>query len=97
MLCFCEAMIPRTIQNQLKEKLFKGKATLLMGPRQVGKTTLLQEIVKPYQNKKIWLSGDDISDRERFINVRFSATFLNAYPVTETKVIHTKNYDQWLL
>jgi uncharacterized protein len=62
-------MISRTIQNQIKEKLFKGKAILLMGPRQVGKTTLLQEIVRPYQNEIIWLSGDDISDRERLTNV----------------------------
>ena len=40
-----------------------------MGPRQVGKTTLLQEIVKPFKDATIWLSGDDISDRERLTNV----------------------------
>ena len=62
-------MIARTIQNSIKEKLFKGKAILLMGPRQVGKTTLLREIVRPYQDNTIWLSGDDISDRERLSNV----------------------------
>jgi hypothetical protein len=31
------------------------------------------------------------------VNARFSTTFLNPYPVSETKIIHTKNYDQWLL
>jgi uncharacterized protein len=61
-------MIPRTIQTKIKERLFKSKAIILMGPRQVGKTTLLQEIVRPFQNETIWLSGDDISDRERLTN-----------------------------
>lgn len=62
-------MIARTIQNKIIDKLFKGKAILLMGPRQVGKTTLLQEIVNPFQRETIWLSGDDVNDRERLTNV----------------------------
>jgi uncharacterized protein len=62
-------MIARTIQSKIQDKLFKGKAILLMGPRQVGKTTLLREIIRPYLDQTIWLSGDDISDRERLSNV----------------------------
>lgn len=62
-------MITRTLQDKIQERLFKGKAILLMGPRQVGKTTLLREIIKPYTDDTIWLSGDDISDRERLTNV----------------------------
>jgi predicted AAA+ superfamily ATPase len=65
-------MITRTIQKSISEKLFKGKAILLMGPRQVGKTTLLREIVQPFKEDTIWLSGDDISDRERLRNVSLS-------------------------
>ena len=36
-----------------------------MGPRQVGKTTLVRQIVAPYKDDMIWLSGDDANDRVR--------------------------------
>lgn len=39
-------MIKRIIQNQIEEKLFRGKAIIVLGPRQTGKTTLLTEILK---------------------------------------------------
>ncbi len=38
-------MIKRTLDDIIKDKLFKGKAIVIMGPRQVGKTTLLNAIV----------------------------------------------------
>ena len=34
-------MISRDLTARLKEKLNKGKAIVLIGPRQVGKTTLV--------------------------------------------------------
>jgi predicted AAA+ superfamily ATPase len=37
-------MINRTLQAVIEQRLFKGKAIILLGPRQVGKTTLLQQI-----------------------------------------------------
>lgn len=51
-------MIARILAPQLKEKFFKGKALLLMGARQIGKTTLLKEIVGT-QTEVLWLSGDE--------------------------------------
>jgi len=50
-------MINRTIQAQLEARFFKGKAILLTGARQVGKTTLLKQILagKPH----LFLDGDD--------------------------------------
>jgi len=39
-------MIERTIYNVIKERFFKKKAIVLVGPRQVGKTTLLKHIIE---------------------------------------------------
>ena len=41
-------MIPRIIYEKIKRDLFKGKAIILVGPRQVGKTTLLQKLQNEY-------------------------------------------------
>ena len=35
-------MIKRKLRDIIEKRLFDGKAILLMGPRQVGKTTLLK-------------------------------------------------------
>lgn len=37
-------MIYRDIQPVIERNLFKGKAIVLIGPRQVGKTTMLKQI-----------------------------------------------------
>jgi len=38
-------MIPRDIYESVKQRLFKGKAIILTGPRQVGKTTFLRQLI----------------------------------------------------
>ena len=50
-------MIKRTLFDTIQKKFFKGKAIVLLGPRQVGKTTLIQELLlgKPH----LFLNGDD--------------------------------------
>lgn len=57
-------MIKRIIDSKIKERLFKGKAIILMGSRQIGKTTSLKEIFSS-NDKALWLSGDD-SDTQSF-------------------------------
>ena len=52
-------MIERSIESQIKNKLFKGKAILLFGPRQVGKTTLIKKIVAEADMPFRWFSGDE--------------------------------------
>jgi predicted AAA+ superfamily ATPase len=37
-------MIQRALQSQIEKSLFKGKAVIIYGARQVGKTTLIREI-----------------------------------------------------
>ena len=39
-------MIQRFLEQKIIEKLDTGKAILLIGPRQVGKTTLIQSLKK---------------------------------------------------
>lgn len=57
-LYICCIVITRTLIEQLKTCLFQKKVVLLIGARQVGKSTLLKTIVKnemPY----LWLDGDE--------------------------------------
>lgn len=61
-------MIERSLDKLLAEKLFKGKAIVLIGARQVGKTTLLKNLVKG-MDSLIWLNGDDIEVRTLLQNV----------------------------
>jgi uncharacterized protein len=52
-------MIIRNLQSKIKERLNKGKVIVLVGPRQVGKTTVINSLLKniPY----LFLDGDDAS------------------------------------
>ena len=46
-------ILPRLLQSQIENNLFKGKIIIIYGARQVGKTTLCKEILKKYpQNSK---------------------------------------------
>lgn len=55
-------MIQRQLQSILQEKLHKGKAIILIGARQTGKTTLLKELIKN-QDRALWLNADDMDVR----------------------------------
>ena len=61
-------MITRTIENQIKNKLFKGKVITLIGARQTGKTTLLKNIFAEHKAESLWLNADEFDIRERFNN-----------------------------
>jgi len=51
-------MIGRIITDTIQKKIFSGKAILLFGPRQVGKTTLLETFVNDKENV-LWLNADE--------------------------------------
>ena len=51
-------MIKRQLERVISEKLYKGKAIILLGARQTGKTTLLQKIISN-KNNVLFLDGDD--------------------------------------
>jgi uncharacterized protein len=52
-------MIPRIIETQIRDLLFQGKAIVLIGPRQSGKTTLIQTILNDNLENSLFLDGDD--------------------------------------
>jgi len=54
-------MYNRTLKNKLEGKINKGKAIILIGPRQVGKTTLIKDIINI--KKHLFLDGDDFTVR----------------------------------
>ena len=54
-------MIERNIEDKIKTVLFKGKAIILYGARQTGKTTLVKSIAADYGEKAKYFNGD-ISD-----------------------------------
>lgn len=59
-------MYKRIIQNQIEKDLFAGKVIILYGPRQVGKTTMVNDILNKYNGPKLRLSCDIPSQRELF-------------------------------
>lgn len=59
-------MYQRTLKETLERKINKGKAIILTGPRQVGKTTLLKDLIK--NNNYLFLDGDDATVRNLLNN-----------------------------
>jgi predicted AAA+ superfamily ATPase len=51
--------ILRQIQKQIESDFFKGKVILLLGARQVGKSTLLRQIPSCNSNKTLWLDAEN--------------------------------------
>ncbi|MDR0394899.1 MAG: ATP-binding protein [Tannerella sp.] len=66
-------MIHRILENTVRDKLNTGKAIILMGAGQVGKTTLLKELFKG-SDEMIWLNGDELDVQNLFEKI--SATRL---------------------
>lgn len=56
-------MITRMLLQQMSDNVFKGKVLLLFGPRQVGKTTIIQELLKEFAEITTQLNADDPSVR----------------------------------
>ncbi len=52
-------MIARSLQNIVSDKIGKGKAIIIFGPRQVGKSTLLNSIEQTINTKSIFLDCDN--------------------------------------
>jgi len=65
-------MIKRALENNICEHLFQNKAILLFGARQVGKTTLLENLECLKDKKVIYISGDEADIRESLSNTTSS-------------------------
>ncbi len=61
--------INRLLLKQLEADIFKGKALVIMGPRQAGKTTLVNMLLDLHRDKSsLYLNADDIFVRSRLSN-----------------------------
>lgn len=56
-------IIQRRISEDIRKHMFKGKAIVIMGPRQCGKTTLLNQLFDAGQ-QMLYLNCDDARDRQ---------------------------------
>lgn len=57
-------MISRSIEQQIAGRFFSGKAIIITGPRQSGKTTLVMKLLESYRDECLIINGDDpVSER----------------------------------
>jgi len=72
------------IQSHITGNLGAGKAILLFGPRQTGKTTLLHQVLDDKEGV-MWLNGDEADVQQLFENA--SSTRLKSYFGSHTTVV----------
>ena len=52
-------MVKRLLTDTLLKRLTDKKVLVLIGPRQVGKTTLLNELNDKFKQPVLWWNGDN--------------------------------------
>ena len=57
-------IIKRRLQENITDRLFKGKVIIVLGGRQVGKTTLIENILSNLDAPAIEMNGDEADVRE---------------------------------
>ncbi len=78
-------MIQRSLQQVIESRLGKQKAILLLGPRQVGKTTLVRQLTQSGEGKIVWFNGDEADTRQLLSNT--TSTRLRALIGNHTVVV----------
>ena len=58
--------IRRMLSKQIEKRLFTGKAIIVYGPRQSGKTTLINDVLANRSEPKLLLSGDEFDVGKMF-------------------------------
>ncbi len=64
-------MIQRILESSIKSKFFQNKAIILIGTRQVGKTTLLKQLLQD-NNDTLWLNADELDVQNIFSEISSS-------------------------
>lgn len=54
-------MFARITATNIQNKMFKGKAIILYGPRQVGKSTLVKNILNQYPDNSAYVDGEEFA------------------------------------
>ena len=71
-------MIKRIIASKIKNYINTNKVIIILGPRQVGKTSLLKEVFKNKDKDTVWINGDSIDERsllEQESETRYKSLF----------------------
>ena len=61
--------INRALESELERRLFSGKALILYGPRQCGKTTLIRHLTAQYGDEVLWMNGDNPDTRNTLYEI----------------------------
>lgn len=61
-------MIDRFIADLIQDELYEGKALLIYGPRQVGKTTAIKKLIAQQAQSYLFLNADEADVRESLEN-----------------------------
>ena len=59
--------LERKLKLEIQESLIPNKVVVLLGPRRIGKTVLINQVLKEITEPYLLLNGEDISTRELFI------------------------------
>jgi len=66
-------MFSRTLSEKIISKYLQGNIIMILGPRQVGKTTLVETLLQDIPSSdKIFFTGDDSDDRAILSSESFS-------------------------
>lgn len=57
-------MIARILLSALENRFFENRVLILFGARQVGKTTLVQELLSRFEGKSVYLNCDELDIRQ---------------------------------
>ncbi len=90
-------MIERQLQQKIESRMFAGKAIIVIGARQVGKSTLFRMILEKQNCKTLQLNCDEPEVKDMLTNTQFPSSFLNAYDVKQTAVITPDNWMEWVV
>ncbi len=72
-------MVDRLLTQQIKKSLFQKKVLLVIGPRQIGKTTLLKKILKNSKEKTLWLNADESDVKQQIENATTSTQLFQLF------------------
>lgn len=72
-------MFHRNLKDNIISACFKKKVVILLGARQVGKTTLLKEMLKDIPEPSIWLNADEADILNALSNATTSTQLLQLF------------------
>jgi uncharacterized protein len=72
-------MVDRIITQEITKSLFKKKVLLVIGARQIGKTTLLKKILSNSKEKTLWLNADESDIKQQLENATTSTQLFQLF------------------